>query len=107
MLPCPMAEEVVVIAKPNTTRRRAIEGALGVLAGIVFACVNGPWLLSLLYTSPRGNTLCGNDVNDALAYFVKLQLIFGVLGGSFLLAVSFFLRRVVRKRREAGTLPST
>jgi hypothetical protein len=100
-----MAEEVVVTPKPNTTRRRAIEGALGVLAGIVFACVNGPWLLSLLYTSPRGNTLCGNDVNDALAYFVKLQLIFGVLGGSILLLGSFLFRRMLRKRREA-TAPS-
>jgi hypothetical protein len=96
-----MAEEVVVISKPNLLRRRAIEGALGVLVGVVFACLNGPWLLSLLYTSPRGNTLCGNDVNDALAYFVKLQLTFGVLGGAFLLVVSFFVRRLVRKRREA------
>ena len=106
MLPPPMTEEVVVVSKPNPLRRRAIEGALGVLAGVVFACLNGPWLLSLLYTSPRGNTLCGNDVNDALAYFVKLQLTFGVLGGAFLLLVSFFLRRMVRKRREASPAPS-
>jgi hypothetical protein len=107
MLAPPMTEEVVVISKPNLLRRRAIEGALGVLVGVVFACLNGPWLLSLLYTSPRGNTLCGNDVNDALAYFVKLQLTFGVLGGAFLLLVSFFVRRLVRKRREARPVPTS
>ena len=102
-----MPEEVVVVTKPHTTRRRAIEGSLGMLAGIVFACMNGPWLLSLLYTSPRGNTLCGNDVNDALAYFVKLQLTFGILGGVLLLLGSFLFRRMLRKRREASAAPST
>ena len=101
MLHGPMAEEAVVVTPPNTTRRRAIEGSLGVLAGIVFACLNGPWLLSLLYTSPRGNTLCGNDVNDALAYFVKLQLGFGIAGGVCLLLASFLIRRMLRKRRES------
>lgn len=98
--------EVVVVTKQSPVRRRAIEGALGVLVGVVFACLNGPWLLSLLYTSPRGNTLCGNDVNDALAYFVKLQLTFGVLGGVFILIASFVIRRMLRKRREATAAPS-
>jgi hypothetical protein len=102
MLGQPMTEAVVVVAKPNPVRRRAVEGALGVLAGVVFACLNGPWLLSLLYTSPRGNTLCGNDVNDALAYFVKLQLTFGILGGIALLLGSFLFRRMLRRRREAS-----
>jgi hypothetical protein len=102
-----MSEQVVVVSKGSPARRRAIEGALGVLAGVVIACLNGPWLLSLLYTSPRGNTLCGNDVNDALAYFVKLQLGLGLIGGVFILLASFLLRRVWRKRREANTAPST
>jgi hypothetical protein len=102
-----MTEQVVVASKGSPARRRAIEGALGVLAGIVIACLNGPALLGLLYTSPRGNTLCGNDVNDALAYFVKLQLGFGLVGGILLLVASFFVRRMWRKRRETGAAPST
>lgn len=107
MLSGPMSEQVVVVSKGSPVRRRAIEGALGILVGIVFACMNGPWLLSLLYTSPRGNTLCGNDVNDALAYFVKLQLGLGLAGGAFLLLASFLVRRVWRKRGAASTAPST
>ena len=102
-----MSEQVAVVSKGSPARRRAIEGALGVLGGIVFACMNGPWLLSLLYTSPRGNTLCGNDVNDALAYFVKLQLGLGLVGGLFILLASFIFRRMWRKRREASAAPST
>ena len=103
----PMAEEVVVVTKSSPTRRRAIEGALGILVGLVFACLNGPWLLSLLYTPPSGTISCGPPVTDALNYFVKLQLGFGLLGGVFLLVASFLLRRMWRKRRQASTVPST
>lgn len=106
MLRLLMPEEVVVAPPPKTLRRRAIEGSIGGLLGIVFACLNGPWLLSLLYTSPRGNTLCGNDVNDALAYFVKLQLTFGLLGGATILLVSFLFRRMLRRRRETSAASS-
>jgi hypothetical protein len=101
-----MAEQVVVVAKSSPTRRRAVEGALGVLAGLVFACLNGPWLLSLLYTPPSGTISCGPPVTDALSYFVKLQLISGLIGGVFLLVVSFLLRRMWRKRREARVAPT-
>lgn len=97
-----MSDEVVVI-KTSATRRRAIEGALGVLAGIVFACLNGPWLLSLLYTPPSGDALsCGPTVSNALAYFVKLQIIFGLVGGSLLLVGSFLVRRALRRRHDGG-----
>jgi hypothetical protein len=97
-----MSEEIVVV-KTSTTRRRAIEGSLGVLAGIVFACLNGPWLLSLLYTPPSGDALsCGPTVSNALAYFVKLQLGLGLAGGALLLLGSFFVRRALRKRREGA-----
>ena len=76
------------------------------LAGVVFACLNGPWLLSLLYTPPSGDALsCGPTVNNALAYFVKLQLIAGFVGGVVILIGSFFFRRMLRKRREARTAP--
>ncbi len=102
-----MAEEVVVITKTNPVRRRAIEGAVGMLAGLVLACVNGPWLVSLLYTPPSGDTLsCGGPVTNALTYFVKLQLISGVIGGGFILLVSFLFRRMLSKRREARTAPT-
>lgn len=108
MLGQPMAEEVVVAPPPNPLRRRAIEGSLGVLVGIVFACINGPWLLSLLYTPPSGDALsCGPTVSNALIYFVKLQLTFGVLGGIFILLTSFLFRRLLRKRREARSAPGT
>lgn len=102
-----MAEAVVVATKPSPLRRRGIEGALGMLVGIVVACLNGPWLLSLLYTPPSGDALsCGPTVNNALAYFVKLQLVSGVIGGGFILATSFLFRRMLRKRREARTATS-
>jgi len=97
-----MAEEVVVVSKPSPVRRRAIEAAVGMLAGLVLACLNGPWLVSLLYTPPSGDTVsCGQPVTNALAYFVKLQLISGIIGGGFLLLISFLFRRVLRQRREA------
>jgi hypothetical protein len=96
----------VVVVKTSTTRRRAVEGSLGVLLGLAFACVNGPWLLSWLYKPLSSGALsCGPTVNDALAYFVQLQLMFGLAGGALLLIASFFVRRALRKRRE-GTAAS-
>ena len=98
-----MSEAIVALqVKASPVRRRAMEGALGMLVGVVFACVNGPWLLSLLYTPPSGDALsCGPTVNNALAYFVKLQLVAGVVGGGAILVGSFFFRRMLRKRRDA------
>jgi hypothetical protein len=97
-----MPDEVVVI-KSSPTRRRAIEGSLGVLVGIVFACLNGPTLLSWFYTPPAGDALsCGPTINNALAFFVQLQLGFGLAGGAVLLIGSFVLRRALRKRRDGG-----
>ncbi|HYQ18290.1 MAG TPA: hypothetical protein VEQ58_21090 [Polyangiaceae bacterium] len=102
-----MAEEIVVVTQPSSIRRRGVEIAIGVLVGLVIACLNGPWLVSLLYTPPSGDTLsCGGPVTNALAYFVKLQLISGLLGGTVLFLVSFLFRRMLRKRREARTVPS-
>ena len=96
--------EAIAPVKAPPLRRRAIEGSLGVLVGLIFACFNGPWLLSLLYTPPSGDALsCGPPVNNALAYFVKLQLTAGLVGGAMLLLGSFFFRRMLRKRREART----
>jgi hypothetical protein len=96
-----MAEAVVVVSKQSPVRRRAIEGSLGLLAGLVLACFNGPALLSVLYTPPSGDALsCGPTVNNALAYFVKLQLVSGAVGGALVLVASFLLRRTLRKRRE-------
>jgi hypothetical protein len=108
MLGPSMSEEVIVVTKPSLLRRRAIEGAIGALVGLVIACLNGPWLVSLLYTPPSGDTVsCGGPVTNALSYFVKLQLISGVVGGCFILLGSFLVRRMLRKRREARTAPST
>jgi hypothetical protein len=102
-----MSEEVVVITKTSPLRRRAIEGAVGALAGVVLACLGGPWLVSLLYTPPSGDTVsCGGPVTNALAYFVKLQLVFGLLGGGLILLMSFLFRRMLRRRREARTAPT-
>jgi hypothetical protein len=102
-----MTEQVVVAPNKSSLRRRGVEGAIGVLAGLVIACLNGPWLVSLLYTPPSGDTLsCGGPVTNALSYFVKLQLVSGLIGGSLLLLGSFLFRRLLRKRREARTVPS-
>ncbi|HEX2875493.1 MAG TPA: hypothetical protein VHP33_29780 [Polyangiaceae bacterium] len=102
-----MPEEVVVATKPNLLRRRAIEGSVGMLAGLVIACLNGPWLVSKLYRPLSGNAdVCGQPVTEALSYFVKLQLISGLIGSSFILLVSFLFRRMLRKRKEARTAPT-
>ena len=101
-----MAEDIVVVTKNSPLKRRAIEGSLGILAGLVLACLNGPWLVSRLYTplsSDAASVSCGGPVTNALAYFVKLQLLSGVLGGGFILVMSFLIRRMLRKRREART----
>jgi hypothetical protein len=103
-----MSEAVVVVTKPSLLRRRAIEGAIGALGGLVIACLNGPWLVSLLYTPPSGDTVsCGGPVTNALSYFVKLQLISGLVGGACILLGSFLIRRMLRKRREASAPAST
>jgi hypothetical protein len=102
-----MSEEVVVGTKTNPLRRRAVEVVIGMLGGLVIACLNGPWLVSLLYTPPSGDTLsCGGPVTNALAYFVKLQLISGIVGGAFIFLGSFLVRRMLRKRREGRMAPS-
>jgi len=102
-----MAEEVVVVTKTNPLRRRAIEGAVGMLAGLVIVCLSGPLLVSKLYRPLSGNAdVCGQPVTEALTYFVKLQLFGGVIGGGFILLVSFLFRRMLRKRREARTAPT-
>ena len=102
-----MSEEVVVAPKPNLLRRRAIEGTVGMLAGLVIACLNGPWLVSKLYRPLSGNAdVCGQPVTEALTYFVKLQLVSGLIGGTFILLVSFLFRRMLRKRKESRTAPT-
>lgn len=102
-----MAEELVVVTPKSSLRRRGVELAIGALAGLVIACLNGPWLVSLLYTPPSGDTLsCGGPVTNALGYFVKLQLVSGLIGGALLLLVSFLFRRMLRKRREGRAVPS-
>jgi hypothetical protein len=103
-----MAEAVVIASKPSPLRRRAIEGLLGLLAGLVIVCMNGPGLLSVLYTPPSGDALsCGPTVTNALAYFVKLQLLSGLIGGGVVLLISFMVRRMLRKRRETRTASTT
>jgi hypothetical protein len=102
-----MAEEVVVVSKTSPIRRRAIEVAVGMLAGLVLACLSGPAMVSKLYRPLSGNAdVCGQPVIEALSYFVKLQLIAGLVGGTIILLVSFLFRRMLRKRREARTAPT-
>lgn len=102
-----VAQEDLTATKPNLLRRRTVEGSLGILAGVLLACLNGPWLLSLLYTPPSGDSLsCGPTVNNALAYFVKLELILGLVGGTSFVVISFLVRRFWRKRRARATASS-
>ena len=102
-----MTEEVVVITKANPLKRRAIEGAVGALVGLVLACLSGPAFVSFWYKPPSGDAFsCAGTVTEALAYFVKLQLVLGLVGGVFLLLMSFLFRRMLRKRRESRTVPS-
>jgi hypothetical protein len=102
-----MAEEVVVVSKTSPVRRRAIEGAVGMLAGLVLACLSGPAFVSFWYKPPSGDAFsCAGTVTEALAYFVKLELVAGIVGGAFILLVSFLLRRLLWKRREARVAPT-
>lgn len=101
-----MPEEIVVVSKPNPLRRRGIEGALGMLVGLVLACVGGPRFVSFWYKPPSGDAFnCSGTVSEALRYFVELQLVAGLIGGAFILLVSFLFRRMLRKRREARAVP--
>jgi len=102
-----MAEEVVVVSKTSPVRRRAVEGAVGMLAGLVLACLSGPAFVSFWYKPPSGDAFsCAGTVTEALSYFVKLELFAGLAGGGFILLMSFLLRRMLRKRREARTAPT-
>jgi hypothetical protein len=96
-----MSEEIVV-EKSNPLRRRAIEGAVGTLVGLVIACLGGPQLVSFLYKPPSGDAFnCAGTVSEALSYFIRLQLTAGLIGGALLLTSSFLVRRMWKKRREA------
>lgn len=103
-----MAEEIaLVVPSKSPLRRRSIEGAVGMLAGLVLACLAGPAFVSFWYKPPSGDAFnCSGTVTEALSYFVKLQLVAGLLGGSILLLGSFLFRRMLRKRREARAVPS-
>ena len=102
-----MAEEVLVVTKTHPVRRRALEGAVGMLAGLVIACLSGPAFVSFWYKPPSGDAFsCAGTVTEALAYFVELELFAGVAGGVFILLMSFLFRRMLRKRREARTAPT-
>jgi hypothetical protein len=102
-----MSEEVVVISKSSPARRRAIEGVVGALAGLVLACLAGPAFVSFWYKPPSGDAFnCAGSVTNALGDFVKLQLGSGLLGGGLILVTSFFFRRMLRRRREARTAPT-
>ena len=101
-----MAEEVVV-SKSSPVRRRGLEGAVGMLAGLVLACLSGPQFVSFWYKPPSGDAFnCAGTVTEALNYFVKLQLAAGVIGGGFILLISFLFRRMLRRRREARAGPN-
>lgn len=103
----PMPEEVVVVSKSSPVRRRGLEGAVGMLAGLVLACLSGPQFVSFWYKPPSGDAFsCAGTVTEALNYFVKLQLAAGVIGGGLILLVSFLFRRMLRKRREARAVTS-
>ena len=107
MLLASMAEAVVLAPKPSHLKRRGVEGVVGMLAGLVLACLSGPQFVSFWYKPPSGDAFnCAGTVNDALAYFVKLQLFAGVVGGGIILLLSFFLRRMWRKRQQARAVPS-
>jgi len=103
-----MAEEIAVAANTKSTlRRRGLEGAVGTLLGLVLACLSGPQFVSFWYKPPSGDAFnCAGTVTEALSYFVKLQLVAGLIGGSLILLVSFLFRRMLRKRREARAVPS-
>ena len=99
-----MPEEVVVVSKTSPVRRRGIEAAVGMLAGFVLACLTGPAFVSFWYKPPSGDAFsCAGSVTEALGDFVKLQFFAGIIGGAFILLVSFLFRRMLRKRREART----
>lgn len=101
-----MAPELVV-TKTSPLRRRAVEAALGCLLGLVLACLSGPQFVSFWYKPPSGDAFsCAGTVTEALAYFVKLQLALGLVGGALILSMSFALRRTLRKRREARATPT-
>lgn len=102
-----MAEEIAVAATDQSTlKRRGIEGAVGTLLGLVLACLSGPQFVSFWYKPPSGDAFnCAGTVNEALSYFVKLQLTAGIVGGALLLLLSFVIRRTLRKRREARAVP--
>jgi len=103
-----MPQNALVATPESRPKRRAVEVAFGALVGLVFACLNGPWLLSLLYRPISSSAVsCGPDVTDALAYFVRLQLISGAVGGVLLLTLSFLIRRALRRRRASRALPTT
>jgi hypothetical protein len=101
-----MTEEVVV-SKASPARRRGVEAAIGMLAGLVLACVSGPAFVSFWYRPPSGDAFnCAGTVTEALGDFVKLELFAGLVGAAFILLVSFFFRRTLRRRREARTAPT-
>ncbi len=99
MLPHPMADLTVTTTSP--VRRTVYELGAGLALGFVAASLIGPRMISWWYEPPSQTALsCGASVNDALAGFVRLQLVTAAVGAVLVWLVLFLVRRSLRKRRE-------
>jgi tetrahydromethanopterin S-methyltransferase subunit F len=87
----------------SLTKRTVLEVGVGLAVGFVLACVFGPSLLSTIYKPLSQDAFsCAGSVEQALAYFVKLELGMAAVGGIGLAVGLRFLRRLFR-RKDAAT----
>lgn len=88
----------------SPVKRTVLEVGVGLAVGFVLACVFGPGLLSTIYKPISQDAFsCAGSVEQALAYFVKLELGLAAIGGVGVAVGMHFVRRMFRKKDNAAT----
>lgn len=94
--------------QPSTLRRTLLELAIGLVLGLVVACLAGPRMISFWYEPPSKDAFsCAGSVEKALHDFILLEAIVAAVGAIGLVLLLWFFRRLWRKPPRRPTPPTS
>jgi hypothetical protein len=83
----------------SSPRRIGASFAAGTALAFAATCFFGPGIIGWWYEPPSKDAFsCAGSVREALAWFVKFQLISAMVGGLFMLVVVYLVRRSLAGR---------
>lgn len=92
---------------PSTARRVGASFAAGSALAFVATGFLGPGIIGWWYEPPSKDAFsCASSVRDALAAFVKFQLISAAVGGVAMLLLVFLVRRSLAERAARKVEPA-